>query len=250
MQKILLVDDERWVRTAIKRTIERTDLPVTIDHECSNGLEALDWLKRNDVDLIMTDIRMPVMDGMTFLKQLRSANQKQAVIMISGHDDFSYLQQSLRAGVFDYLLKPVEVQEMGECLEKWLQKNQELPEPAPQQTALDPQEMSPVEQVIQFIKNKIPEEVTLTEAAAKVHLNPSYLSQLFKQRMNQTFLDFVLQSKMDEAERLLTYTSLRINEIAYRLGYADLSYFSNTFKRIKKKTPSEFRKCFQESKRG
>ncbi|WP_284036798.1 response regulator [Neobacillus sp. 114] len=248
MKKILLVDDERWGRTAIRRTIEKTGLPVMVCHESSNGSEALHWLKTNHADLIMADIRMPVMDGLTFLEQLRSVNQRQAVVMISGHDNFSFAQQSLRAGAFDYLLKPVEVEEMTVCLERWLNLCVDFVEQSEEKSDPNPLEKSTVEHVVEFIKSRVPGEVTLTEAAKEVHLNPSYLSQLFKRQMNQNFLDYVQQLRMDEAERLLTRTSLRITEIAHRLGYADLSYFSNTFKRIKRKTPSEFRKSFQRGK--
>ncbi|WJH36054.1 response regulator [Paenibacillus sp. CC-CFT747] len=127
MHSILVVEDERWVRAAIKRTIERTGLPFTVAGECGNGLEALDWLEKNPVDLVLTDIRMPVMDGLTFLDQLRERNRSLPVIILTGHESFSFVQQALRAGAMDYLLKPVEVDEIRPCLEKWL-KERTLPE--------------------------------------------------------------------------------------------------------------------------
>ncbi|TVY07964.1 response regulator transcription factor [Paenibacillus cremeus] len=240
MYNILLVEDERWVRTAVKRTIERTELPFQVAGECQNGLEALDWLRDRDVDLVLADIRMPVMDGLTFLSQLRERECMVSVVLVSGHDDFKYIQQGLRLGVFDYLLKPVEVEEMKGCLVKWME-NVGSQKPAKPEVK-DAQELSPVELVLELIAERLPGEITLTDAAAAVHLNPSYLSQLFKQRMNQTFVDYVLHARMNEAERLLTHTSLRVSEIADRLGYADVAYFSNTFKRLKHYTPSEYRK--------
>ncbi|UJF34858.1 response regulator transcription factor [Paenibacillus hexagrammi] len=243
MYTMLLIEDERWVRTAIKRTVERTGLPFTITGELENGLAALDWLKNNPVDLILADIRMPVMDGLTFIQQLRLDNRDQSIIIISGHDDFSYVQQCLRAGVFDYLLKPVEIDEMKACLEKWVKYQISRQKSDSEVFHKDPAEMSAVEKVIELIKSQLPGDITLTEAAAAVHLNPSYLSQLFKQRMNQTFVEYVLQLRMNEAERLLTHTSLRISEIAERLGYTDVAYFSSTFKRLKGVSPSEFRKA-------
>ncbi|MBP1963252.1 response regulator transcription factor [Paenibacillus aceris] len=245
MYTIMLVEDERWVRTAFKRTVERTGLPFTVIHESSNGLDALDWLKDNQVDLIMADIRMPVMDGLTFIDQLHEGGQRQSVIIVSGHDDFSYVQRCLRAGVFDYLLKPVEVEEMKNCLMKWMKEKDSSLEPNEGLKPEDKIGMSAIEKVIELIKVSQPKNISLTEAAAAVKLNPSYLSQLFKQRMNQTFLDFSLRLRMDEAEWLLVHTSLRVWEIAQRLGYTDLSYFGNTFKKIKGKTPLEFRKSFQ-----
>lgn len=242
MHTILLVDDERWVRTAIRKTIERTELPFQVSHECVNGLEALDWLKENTVDLVLADIRMPVMDGLQFIGQLRELRPSQKAVIVSGHDDFSYVRQALRMEALDYLLKPVEVEEMRDCLQKCLKANQLRSSQSEPKPVVDVAELSPIEQVIRFIKDRLPGEVTLKDAAAAVHLNPSYLSQLFKQRMNQTFVDYVVQLRMDEAEKLLAHTSLRISEISERLGYADLSYFSNTFKRLKGRSPSEYRK--------
>ncbi|WNQ11333.1 response regulator [Paenibacillus aurantius] len=246
MHSILVVEDERWVRAAIKRTIERTRLPFTVAGECGNGLEALDWLEKNRVDLVLTDIRMPVMDGLTFLDQLRERNRSLPVIILTGHESFSFVQQALRAGAMDYLLKPVEVDEIRPCLEKWLKERTLAVEPSGPPPEKEAGERSPVEQVIDLIRKRLPGDITLTEAAAAVHLNASYLSQLFKQRMNRTFVDYVLQVRMDEAERLLRHTSLRISEIAERLGYSDISGFSHTFKRLKGRSPSEFRKTLGE----
>ncbi|KIL37907.1 AraC family transcriptional regulator [Gordoniibacillus kamchatkensis] len=242
MHTVLLVEDERWVRTAVKRTIEKTGLPFRVLGECENGLEALDWLQGHSAELVMADIRMPVMDGLTFVDQLRERGELLPVIMLSGHDSFSYVQHALRSGVFDYLLKPVETEDMKACLSKWMKTRATSGASPARDRDATVRELSPVEQVVRLIRERLPGDISLTEAAAAVHLNPSYLSQLFKQRMNQTFVEYVLQARMDEAERLLAHTSLRISEIAERLGYADISYFSNTFKRLKGRPPSEYRK--------
>jgi two-component system, response regulator YesN len=245
MNSILLVEDERWVRVSIKRVIEKTGLPFKVIHECSDGLEALDWLKGNQVDLVITDVRMPIMDGISLVSQLLEERPDQDVIVISGHDDFEYVQSALRAGVSDYLLKPVEVSDIATSLNRLLvkyeQKSRIVDEEKEKWVDSD-YELSHVEQVIQYIKECMPGEVTLQNAASKVHLNPSYLSQLFKQQTKHNFVDYVLQLRMAEAKKLLAKTSLRISEIAERLGYADIAYFSNTYKRITGQTPSDYRK--------
>src|SRR3954447_26001049 len=136
MKKVLLVDDERWVRTALKWTINKLNLPLQVVHEAQNGLEALDWIKMNDVDLILTDIRMPIMDGLSLVKEISSLNGAYDVIVITVHDEFQLVQQAIRSGVTGYLLKPIEENEIKVCLEKWLYKisnevktsNQPLPE--------------------------------------------------------------------------------------------------------------------------
>ncbi|MCZ8523300.1 MULTISPECIES: response regulator transcription factor [Paenibacillus] len=244
MYSVLLVDDEKWVRTSLRKVIERTGLPFEVAREASHGLEALDALKEHPVDMVLTDVRMPVMNGMSFVQQLRQANREQSVVVVSGHDDFSYVQQALRMGVTDYLLKPVEVEEMHACLTGWLQaqaaRGQEAASPA---ASCDPADRSPVEQVLVYIRERLGGELTLTEAAARVHLNPSYLSQLFKQQLGRGFVEHIVEMRMEEAKRLLAATSLRISEVASRVGYTDVAYFSNTFKRSAGCTPTEYRRC-------
>jgi YesN/AraC family two-component response regulator len=244
MHSVLIVEDERWVRTAIKRTIERTGLPFEVRGECGNGLEALDFLGASPVDLVLADIRMPVMDGLVFARQLRERQRQASIVMITGHDDFTYAQQALRAGVFDYLLKPVETEDMKACLSKWLRQREETAgAPAEAASAADEAEPpSPVEAVKAYVKANLTGDITLTEAAAKVFLNPSYLSQLFKQQTNMNFTDYVLEERIGEAKRLLCVTSLRISDIAGRVGYTDLAYFSAVFKKAAGVTPSEYRK--------
>jgi len=249
MNSILLVDDERWVRTALRKTIEKTGLPFQVVHEAANGLEALDWLKRNQTDLVLTDVRMPVMDGLALMRQLLAERHTAEVIVVSGHDDFSYAQQALRLGAVDYLLKPVETEEMHRCLGGWLQKRDSLRskegngaggEPGKEYSSWEM--LSPVDQVIRIVHEAMPGEISLKEAAEKVHLNACYLSQLFKQKTGKNYVEYVAGLRMQEAEKLLSHTSLRVYEIAERLGFCDISHFSNMFKKYSGYTPSEFRK--------
>lgn len=246
MNKILLVDDEKWVRAALRWTIEKTGLPFIVEHECANGLEALDWLKTNAVDLVLSDIRMPIMDGMTFVKELRQRD-RQDVILITVHDDFHFVQQAIREGVCDYLLKPVELSAMKDCLDNWLRRQNDL-EAVTQEVAISVCDLSPVEQVLKYIEHTSLGDINLTEAAKCVHMNPSYLSQLFKQEMNMNFVDYVTNLKMREAKKLLVCTTLRISEIADRMGYSDLAYFSNIFKKVLGCNPSEYRKLHSKSR--
>lgn len=242
-KNILLVDDERWVRTALKWTINKLNLPLHVVHECENGLEALDWIKQNDADLVLTDIRMPIMDGLSLVKELSHLKKKQDVIVISVHDEFQFVQQAMRAGVTDYLLKPVEETELRGCLEKWLDKQSE--EETKRKTAKMEDENLPsstIERVLQYLEKAPLDQITLKDAAECVHMNPSYLSQLFKQQLNKKFVDYITELRIEESKRLLLNTSLRMSEIAERVGYSDLAYFSNNFKRITGCSPSEFRK--------
>src|SRR4051794_6051807 len=101
MYNVLLVEDERWVRTALRKTIEKTELPFRVIHETTNGVEAVDWLNGHTASIVLTDIRMPVMDGISLIEEIRRRNNDTAVVIISGHDDFTYAQCALKLGAFD-----------------------------------------------------------------------------------------------------------------------------------------------------
>ncbi|CAM4389555.1 response regulator transcription factor [Paenibacillus tarimensis] len=239
--QILLVEDERWVRTALRKVIEKSGMPFKIAHEATNGMEASDWLSGNEVDLVVTDIRMPVMDGLELLKEIRSRRMRTDVIIVSGYDDFSYAQEALRQGAVDYFVKPVEVDDINRCFTSWLGR---LPRAALRDDGKQPpvEDMSPVEQVLYRIANDPQSPMTMAEAAASVHLNPSYFCKLFKQKTGRTFTDYITETKVAEAVRLLEKTSLRVSEISARLGYTDAAYFTHTFKRITGLTPSDCRR--------
>ncbi|WP_419872562.1 response regulator transcription factor [Candidatus Pristimantibacillus sp. PTI5] len=242
MHSILIVEDERWVRTALRKTIEKTELPFKVVHELTNGMEAIDWLSQNKVDIVLTDIRMPVMDGLALIEEIQRRKHMTRVVIVSGHDDFTYAQQAIRHGAFDYMLKPVETDSMAACLQKWLEKQEKGRASKPDNQPMDLNEISPIERVIRHIASLSVPDLPMNEAAAMVHLNASYFCKLFKQQTGHNYTDYMTGIRMKEATRLLEKTSLRISEIAERLGYADLAYFSNTFKKIVSVTPSEYRK--------
>lgn len=243
MKNILLVDDEKWVRTALKWTINKLNLPLHVVHECENGLAALDWIKLHEVDLIITDIRMPIMDGLSLVKELEQLKRNQDVVVITVHDEFQFVQQAMRSGVTDYLLKPIEETELRSCLEKWLDKcNKEEQKRNIAHYEDENLPSSTIDRVLHYLKITPLDQITLKDAAESVHMNPSYLSQLFKQQLSKKFVDYITELRIEESKRLLLNTTLRMSEIAERVGYSDLAYFSNNFKRITGCSPSEFRK--------
>jgi len=115
----MLVEDEKWVRVALRKVIEKSALPIRVAHEAADGISALDWLREHTVDLVFTDIRMPLMDGITLLKEIRRYGYKCDVVIVSGHDDFTYARDAIRHGAIDYLLKPVEVEHIESCIAHW-----------------------------------------------------------------------------------------------------------------------------------
>ncbi|GAB2698555.1 response regulator [Paenibacillus thermoaerophilus] len=240
--KILIVDDEKWVRQALKTTLERTGLPLTVAGMCANGIEALDWLREHRADLALIDIKMPVMNGLQLAEAISELPERPDLAIVSGHDDFEYARQALRFGVFDYLLKPVDVADLRDVLVRWARRREEK-RAAERQAEESAQDNSPIDRAIRYIRDHLGgDELTLQETAKHVCLNPSYFSQLFKQRTGRTFIDYVTEKRMETAAKLLQQTELRVQEISNRVGYTEPAYFSNQFRKWSGLTPSEYRK--------
>ena len=118
MNKILIAEDEKFIRAGLKTMVQRSPIPVGEILEARDGEEALELLQTHTVDLLITDIRMPKMDGIQLVNQLSTMGHRPMVLVVSGYDDFSYAVEMLRNGASDYLLKPVERERLYEALEK------------------------------------------------------------------------------------------------------------------------------------
>lgn len=116
MYKVLLVDDEILVREAISAKVEWTQLGFELAGDCENGKEAIEFLKETPVDVVLTDICMPYLDGMQLSKYIYENLPQTSIIIFSGYSDFEYAKQAIQYKVSEYILKPVTKQELSEVL--------------------------------------------------------------------------------------------------------------------------------------
>lgn len=116
--KILLVDDEEEVRTSIIKKIEWDKVGFTVIGDAENGRDALEKVEALEPDVILTDIRMPYMDGLSLAKQIRELRPSIKIIIFSGYDDFEYAKQAISLNITEYILKPVNAKELMEILER------------------------------------------------------------------------------------------------------------------------------------
>ena len=118
-KKILVVDDEENARIALSRILAREGYVVD---SVSNGFEALNYLRQQEVDLILTDINMPEMNGIDFLKELNKSFPHTNVIMITAYGGVETYIESMNQGAFEYLNKPVKVEELKSILRKFFRE--------------------------------------------------------------------------------------------------------------------------------
>ncbi len=119
MLKVLLVDDEPFILQGLKVIIDWKEEGFEITGVATNGQEALEFLKKNDVDLILADIKMPVMNGLELLAEIRSKKISDAYfVILSGYADFTFAQEAIRYDCTDYILKPVDKMQLINTLHK------------------------------------------------------------------------------------------------------------------------------------
>lgn len=116
LYRILLVDDEEEVRKGIIRKMEWERLGFEMAGDAENGEEALEKVEQLQPDVVLTDIRMPYMDGLTLAKRIRQKYPSIRILIFSGYDDFEYAQQAIKLNVTEYILKPVNMEELSEIL--------------------------------------------------------------------------------------------------------------------------------------
>ncbi|MNJ52505.1 putative response regulatory protein [compost metagenome] len=231
-----------------------------------NGMQALKMLREREYDVLITDIRMPLMTGIELLETLREENNEIAAVLLTGFAEFEYAQQGLRLGAIDYLLKPVQQSELIQTAEKALnaarlakerrerlkkqQSRQLKPGESQQEDGERSQGKDPlslhtsneyVVKALQYIDEHISDVLTIKEVAQQVHLNPSYFSVLFKEEAGLTFIDYVTQLRMKKAKELLEGSTLSLDAISEQIGLQTTSYFIRMFKKFEHMTPKQYR---------
>ncbi|WP_239615062.1 response regulator [Cohnella mopanensis] len=123
--KVLVVDDQRLSRAGIIKMIDWDRLGLQLAGECANGHEALEAMSELEVDVVITDVRMPVLDGLQLIEKAKELYPHVAFLVISGFDDYAYVRKSIQLSVADYLLKPVDKLELNELMKELIEKTQD-----------------------------------------------------------------------------------------------------------------------------
>lgn len=252
MKKIMIVDDEPRTREGVRKVLEAWSAGRYEVRTASSGVEALEWLKTNEVNLLVTDIRMPEIGGLDLIEQVSAMPLPPVFIIISGHPEFDYAQRALQFGVVEYLLKPLDKTKLVQAVEMALKREEERGRVVRMGKLFDPKLMKtvqqeklyspPIQQAIDFIDEHLQEHLTLREIADHLHMNASYFSVLFKEQLGLTFTEYLTRRRVQRAKELLSGTRQSIAEIAEEVGYQTDKYFVKVFRSIEGVSPGQYRK--------
>ncbi|RBW69749.1 response regulator transcription factor [Bacillus taeanensis] len=259
---ILVVDDEHNTRMGVSLTLQQWGKGQWDVDRAENGLSALEYLRKRAYDLLITDIRMPLMNGIELLETLREENNDVISILLTGFAEFEYAQKGLQLGAIDYLLKPIQQEQLIEAVEKALKASEKKKKSILGTFLLEEHGMQKgdsnynkinnpsIESAIKYIDNNLDKPLTIKDTAQYVHLNSSYFSVLFKEETGSTYSEFVTTQRIKKAKELLIVSDIGLDEISEQVGYQTTSYFIKIFKRYEDMTPKQYRDRFLEKRKS
>ena len=245
--RVLLVDDEIMIREGFKQLFDWQAHDCEVVGEACDGMEALTQIDTLRPDIVIMDINIPIMNGLKVIQLSRIKHPNTAFVIVSGYDDFSYCREALRLQITDYILKPVNYEEFGTCIDNlkislFERRVSSAVEP-------EKQEERAITGITRYLQEHLAEEISLSVLAEQFHLNPQYISQLFKSEIGVNFLVYLTNIRMEKAKKLLLSTALSIAEVAEQSGYGDYRVFTKVFKKSEGITPSQYRRDFLEGDR-
>ena len=245
--RVLLVDDEVMIREGFKQLFDWQAHDCEVVGEAGDGMEALTQIDTLRPDIVIMDINIPIMNGLKVIQLSRIKHPNTAFVIVSGYDDFSYCREALRLQITDYILKPINYEEFGTCIDNlkislFERRVSSAVEP-------EKQEERAITGITRYLQEHLAEEISLSVLAEQFHLNPQYISQLFKSEIGVNFLVYLTNIRMEKAKKLLLSTALSIAEVAEQSGYGDYRVFTKVFKKSEGITPSQYRRDFLEGDR-
>lgn len=255
MLKVLLVDDEAPILNNLNRVLPWQEMGMTVVGMARSGMEALRIAEEECPDLVLCDIRMPVMDGLTFVRKLREMGLRSEVLLLTGYQEFEYAREAIRLGVKEYICKPIHYEELGNKLReigaqirsrKFKDKLydsmplfQEVPVVENDSTKKTTEQL--MDTAVQYITEHLNSDIGIEEMADKLGISCSYFCLLFKNRFAMTFVEYVTFQRMSAAKFMLANSDKSITTIGSGVGYQERRYFTKVFQKQNGMSPKEYR---------
>lgn len=269
MYKIFIIDDEPMIVKGLKELVPWEDINCYISGSAKNGEEGFEAITKDIPDIVISDIHMPKLSGLQMIDKLRTLGQDMKFIILTGHRDFDYARKAIELGVVKYLLKPTNIEDIKaavldammlldderskeediKLLREQLEKStSELAENEimEESSAISEEEGEHkikylAVQGVKFMQEHYSEKIDLQAVADHLYISTWYLCKVFKNELNNSFVQLLNEIRIQEAKKLLTETNQKVYEICEQVGYTDNPYFTKTFKKYTGLTPNQYR---------
>ncbi|SET58344.1 response regulator [Paenibacillus sp. NFR01] len=258
MLKVLLVDDEAPILNNLNKVLPWQEMGMEVTGMARSGMEALRIAETQAPDLVLCDIRMPVMDGLTFVGKLREMGLESEVLLLTGYQEFDYAREAIRLGVKEYICKPIHYEELGHKVRqigaqiRSRQFKDKLYNSIPLFHEVPPAEDTSkksaehlMNMTVQIISECLGHDLGIDEVANRLGISSSYFCLLFKNRFAMTFVEYVTQQRIEAAKFMLASSDKSITAISAGVGYQERRYFTKVFQKQTGMTPKEYRDQFR-----
>ena len=262
MIRLLIADDEKLEREALAELVQRRFEREVVLEVAENGRKAADTAVLWGADLILMDIEMPGMSGLDAARAVLAQRPSCRVIFVTAYSLFQYAHEAVHLGACDYLLKPVDPDELEASVRRAIRqieterKLEELAaaQPQPEQTETEEEaEDAPEEgensqtalvmaHVRRYLDDNYMFDLSLDSVGEILHISPAYLSAQFKKYQKMNFLDCLTELRINAAKELLADPFRSSAEVASMVGYEDASYFARAFTTRTGMTPTQYRR--------
>lgn len=246
---LMLVDDDIEMIEMMCGLIDWAQYGYDRVITAAGGQEAIRTIGNDPVDLLISDIGMPIMDGYELSRLLKEKNPELMIAFLTCHEDFDHAKQAITVGADEYILKYsltekslIEVLREIERKRKMRQHEEKLPLQKQNlkttgKAFLTLTSNEDINKVLRYIAENLDKKITLQSAADYIYKNSSYLSRLFKQHIGMSFTDYLIRQRIEKATCLLADSSLSAEKISEQIGIDSVSYFYQFYKRETGKTP-------------
>ena len=243
MYSLLIVDDEELIRRGLKQYVPWEEMDFQVVGDAENGVQALEAVRSLHPDVVLCDIRMPQMDGLTFVRHLREEKLPVRVVMLTGYTDFELMRSAIVLNVDDYVQKPVDVEEIHKVFDQLHEKLDNAAGKKPEEpSASDGPRTSLIDDIRAYI-NEHYATVHLSDLEALTHYSQNYICKIFRQKTGRQFNDYLRDVRLRKAAQILRENyQIKVYEVSELVGYKNNKSFSKAFYEKYGMTPSQYRK--------
>lgn len=260
MYKVMIIDDEPIIVEGLSRSVPWEKYQCQVVATANDGIEGRELIEKYMPQIVFVDICMPEMDGLTMIAGLKSQFEDMEVSVLTGFREFDYAQRAIKLGVTRFLLKPSNMDEIEEAISAMIDN---LKKKNIHSAALRDSECSQgiigavgkkiednreeqegevanhenvassfiVKNALQYIEENYQEKLLLSEVAEKTYVSQWHLSKLLNKHTGQNFSEILNSVRIDKAKEMLKDPSMRIGDIAEKVGFLDMAHFSRVFKK-------------------
>mgnify|MGYP002792456368 FL=1 len=249
--KVLIVDDEAYAVNALTNRIDWNGFGFGTPLSARSMAQAQSVFLNEKIDLLLCDIEMPQGSGLDLFEWVKAYYPQTECIFVTCHDEYSYLRSAMQLGSCDYILKPVDYDQLKETLKEIVQRIARREQSASRQRNDDPMPFHApgtssnnpyIASIITYISVHLTEPIAIADLAEVLHLNPQYVMRLFKKEMGCPILQYITAQRIALSVRYLEETNISVTDVAVLCGFDNYSYFTRIFKRFTNETPLNYRK--------